>query len=146
MTTPERNKELVRRFIDDVFNKRNVDHAMEAISDDFVEHQPLPGMTPDKKDTIEQFRMVLEASLDLKAEIHELIASGDRVAIRATYSGTDSGGLIPALPPTNKPFSTEGIDIVRWGDDGRVLEHWGIRDIMGAMTQVGLIPPPGGSA
>ena len=80
MPTREQNKELVRRFIDEVFNKKNLDYAMEAISDDFVEHQVLPGMTPDKKGTMEQFRVLLEASPDMKAEIHELIASGDRVA------------------------------------------------------------------
>ncbi|HLB63185.1 MAG TPA: ester cyclase [Actinomycetota bacterium] len=143
MPTREQNKELVRRFIDEVFNKKNLDYAMEAISDDFVEHQVLPGMTPDKKGTMEQFRVLLEASPDMKAEIHELIASGDRVAIRGTYSGTDSGGFMPGMTPTNKPYSMEGIDIVRWGDDGRILEHWGILDVMGAMTQLGLIPAPG---
>jgi len=143
MTTPEENKELVRRFTDEVFNKKNLDHAMEALSDDFVEHQVLPDMTPDKKGAIETFRMMLENSPDMKAEIAELIASGDRVVIRGTFSGTDTGGFMPGMPPTNKPYSMDSIDIVRVDDEGKFAEHWGIADFMGAMVQLGLIPAPG---
>jgi predicted SnoaL-like aldol condensation-catalyzing enzyme len=144
MATPEENKELARRFVNAVFNDHDADYAMDALSDDFVEHQPMPGMPPDKKGTVEQMRFFLQSSPDIKAEIHDLIASGDRVAIRATYTGTDAGGFLPGMAPTNKRYSMEGMDIVRWGDDGKVLEHWGIVDAMSAMGQLGLLPPPAG--
>ena len=34
-------------------------------------------------------------NLDMTAEIHDMVAAGDKVAIRATYRGTDEGGFIP---------------------------------------------------
>lgn len=46
------------------------------------------------------------------------------------------------MPPTGKAFEMGGIDILRVNDEGKVVEHWGIQDIMGAMGQLGLLPPP----
>ena len=144
MGSPEENKANTRRFIDEVFNRKNFDYAAGAIDESFVEHAPLPGLTPDKAGTIEQFRVLARGTPDIRYEIHDVIASGDRVAVRATYSGTDTGGFMPGMPATNKPYSMEGIDVVRWSNDGKVLEHWGIQDLPSAMVQLGLMPPPGG--
>jgi predicted ester cyclase len=44
------------------------------------------------------------------------------------------------LPATGRSVSVELIDIVRSGADGRALEHWGVLDQMGMMTQLGAIP------
>jgi predicted ester cyclase len=82
------------------------------------------------------------ASPDLTAEIHDMVAAGDRVAIRATHRGTDKGGFIPGMPATGKAFEMEAIYIVRVDDAGKIAEHWGVVDTIGTMGQLGLLPSP----
>ena len=144
MATPEEAKEIARRFIDEVFNKRNLKHAEEVLSEGFTEHSPpFPGMGNDKASAIEGFRLLLDSSDDLRVEIVDLVSDGGRIAIRGRYSGTDTGGSAPGVPPTGKRFDIEGIDVAVLGDDGSFVEHYGIADVMTAMGQLGLMPEPG---
>ena len=144
MATPEQNKETMRRFYEEVFNEKNLDHARETITDDFVEHEEFPGMPPGKEGAIKTFEMMFGSTPDMTAEVLDSIVSGDRVAARGIFRGTVTGGFMPGTQPTNKPYSMELIDIVRFDDEGKAAEHWGIVDMMGAMGQLGLLPPPGG--
>ena len=147
MRTPEETREISRRFIDEVFNKRNLKHAEEILSEDFVEHNPIdPSMGTGRDAAIASFQAMLDFTPDLKVEIHELIATSDRVAIHATYSGTDSGGgwgSMMGAPATGKPFSAEGIDVAIVDDEGRFREHYGLFDAPAMMIQLGLMPAPG---
>jgi hypothetical protein len=101
--TPDDAKERARRFIDEIFHKRNLKYAEENLSEGFVEHSPYPPATgSDKRAALDSFQAILDSSDDVRAEILELIPDGRRVAIRARYSGTDTGGFIPARPrPTS---------------------------------------------
>src|SRR2546421_673822 len=78
----------------------------------------------------------------LRFTVEDVIAEDDRVAVRWTNAGTDSGGFM-GIPPTGKEFGIAGIDVhvVR---DGRMAEHWHVVDVLGQMQQLGLIPAPGG--
>src|SRR5438132_13234021 len=101
--TPDELKAKSRRFIDEIFNKRNLKYAQENLAEDFVEHSPYPPITgSDKKAAIDSFQAVLDSSEDIRAEILEQIADGRRIAIRARYSGTDTGGFAPGMPATGK--------------------------------------------
>jgi len=145
MRTPEEAKEISRRFIEEVFNQRNLKHAEEVLAEDFVEHSPpFPGMGNDKAAAMEGFRLFLDSSDDLHVEIVDLISDGGRIAIYGRYAGTDTGGFAPGVPPTGKRFDIEGIDVAVLSDDGRFVEHYGIADVMTAMGQLGLMPAPGG--
>jgi predicted ester cyclase len=86
---------LGRAFAEEVFGNKNLNYAADWLADDFVEHQVFPGTTPDKKGAIDSYRIFFAASPDMTAEIHDMVAAGDKVAIRATYRGTDEGGFIP---------------------------------------------------
>ncbi|MGH2636346.1 MAG: ester cyclase [Actinomycetota bacterium] len=142
MPTPEEMRELNRRFVDEVFNKQNLDAADEMLADDFAEHADMPpGMTPDKQGALEWFKIAFGMSSDMKMEIVNTIASGDRIASHSVMRGTDTGGAMPGAPPTNKPFEVESIDIMRVNDEGKFTDHWGITDTMAMMQQLGLAPP-----
>lgn len=142
MPTPEQNKETVAAFAREVFGSKNLDHADAWLADDFVEHQVFPGTTPDKQGTIDSYRIFCAASPDMTVEIHDLVAAGDKVAIRATYRGTDSGGFIPGMPATGKTFAMDAIYLVRINERGQIAEHWGVVDTAGTMGQLGLLPAP----
>jgi predicted ester cyclase len=140
MPTPEENMQSVRTFAEEVFGNNNLKYADDWLSDDFVEHQVFPGTTPDKKGAIDSYRIFFAASPDMMAEIHDMVAAGNKVAIRATYRGTDTGGFIPNMPATGKAFEMEATYIVRINDEGQIAEHWGVVDAIGTMGQLGLLP------
>jgi len=131
MPTPEEMKELNRSFVEEVFNKQNLDHA-----------EMPPGMTPDKQGALQWFKIAFGMSSDMKVEIKNAIASGDRIASHTVMRGTDTGGAMPGVPPTNKPFEMESIDIMRVNEEGKFIDHWGITDTMAMMQQLGLAPSP----
>jgi predicted ester cyclase len=58
----------------------------------------------------------------MTAEIHDMVAAGDRVAIGATYRGTDQDGIIPGIPATGKAFEMEAMYIVRVNDQGQIAD------------------------
>jgi steroid delta-isomerase-like uncharacterized protein len=147
MRTPEEAKEFPRRFYEEVFNKRDLKYAEGSISENVVERNPLdPRMGNDKSAAIATLQAVLDNTPDLNVEILDMVATGDKIAIRARFSGTDSGkgwGAPMGAPATGKPFSIEGIDVVSIDDEGRFTEHYGLFDVSGMMQQLGLMPAPG---
>ena len=140
MPTPEQNKETVSAFAREVFGNKDLGHASTWLADDFVEHQVFPGTTLDKHGAIESCRVFFAASPDMRAEIHDMVAAGDKVAIRATYRGTDSGGFIAGMPA--KTFAMDAMYVVRVNEQGQIAEHWGVVDTIGTMGQLGLLPSP----
>jgi predicted ester cyclase len=132
-----------------VFNQRDLAYADEMLTDEFLEHNPLdPSMGNDRKAALATFEAVLASAPDLKVEILDLVAAGDRIAIRARYSGTDSGtgwGAPMGVPATGKPFSIEGIDVAVVDEGGKFREHYGLFDVPGLMMQLGMMPPPTGA-
>ena len=142
MPTPEQNKETVATFAREVFGSKNLEHADARLADDFVEHQVFPGTTPDKHGAIDSYRIFFAASPDMTVDVHDMVAAGDKVAIRATYHGTDSGGFIPGMPATGKTFAMDAIYVVRINERGQIAEHWGVVDTIGTMGQLGLLPAP----
>ena len=108
MPTPEENMQSVRTFAEEVFANKNLTYAADWLADDFVEHQVFPGTTPDKKGAIDSYRIFFAASPDMTAEIHDMVAAGDKVAIRATYRGTDKGGFIPEHASDRKDLRNGG--------------------------------------
>ena len=80
---------------------------------------------------------------DFKATIDDVVAEGDRVVIRMTFRGTQTGEFM-GMPPTGKSISVGVIDIFRIAG-GKIVEHWGQMDSMGMMQQLGAIPAPGQS-
>jgi steroid delta-isomerase-like uncharacterized protein len=143
MPTPEENMQSVRTFAEEVFGNKNLTYAADWLADDFVEHQVFPGTTPNKKGAIDSYRIFFAASPDMTADIHDMVAVGDKVAIRATYRGTDKGGFIPGMPATGKTFEMEAMYMVRINNEGQIAEHWGVVDTIGTMGQLGLLPPQG---
>ena len=74
----------------------------------------------------------------------DVISSGDKVVARTRVTGTSTGTLM-GMPPTGKSVNVQVIDILRFGDDGLVREHWGVMDMMSMMQQLGVAAqgPPG---
>lgn len=99
MPTPEQNKSLAESFVKEVFNNHNIQFVEETLSEDLIEHEITPGISPDKQGAVTWFRTMFAAVPNARAEIRHLITSGDRVVIHSTMSGTDTGGSCRACRP-----------------------------------------------
>ena len=82
--------------------------------------------------------MLRTAFPDLHFTIEELVAEGDIVAGRLTMSGTHEGPLM-GIPPTGRAVRQDHMHFVRFRD-GKAVEHWGVRDELGMMQQMGVMP------
>jgi steroid delta-isomerase-like uncharacterized protein len=138
----EQNKELVRQLVEEVFNRGNVSQADKFLAPDFAEREELPPGIPRDREGVKQLTAMFRSAFpDFKATIDDMIAEGDKVVIRQTWSGTHMGEFM-GIPATGKRVSFGVIDIIRIAD-GKFVEHWGQMDSMGMMQQLGAIPAPG---
>jgi steroid delta-isomerase-like uncharacterized protein len=139
----EQDKALIRRFIEELFNQGNLSLADEILAPNFVEHEQLPPGIPNDREGVKVLTGMLRSAFpDFKATIEDLLADGDKVVIRMTWSGTQKGEFM-GIPATGKRMSIGVIDIIRIAN-GKATEHWGQMDAMGMMQQLGAIPAPAG--
>ena len=137
----EENKALIQRFVEEAFNKGNVDVADEVYSPTFLSHEPT-GPVERSPEYVENFvNMYLSAFPDGRTTMEDLVAEGDRVAYRWTYRGTHQGELM-GIPPTGREVTITGITIDRISG-GRIQEEWNNFDQLGLLQQLGVVPTPG---
>ncbi len=133
----EENKEIVRRFVEELLNRGNLAAAEELVASDFVLH--LPGHPPIQgreafKEGLQHWR---SAFPDWHITIEELIAEGDKVAGRWTVRGTHRGPLM-GIPPTGKQVSWTANDIFRIAN-GKIAENTAEEDMLTLMRQLGAL-------
>lgn len=135
----EENKQLVQRALEEIYGRGNLELADELIHPDFVDLDPAhPGGPTGPENVKETVRRLRAAFGDLRFETHEEIAEGDKVVQRVTMSGRHSGPLMGS-EPTGREFAVQ--HVYGWRiTDGRIVEHWGSRDDLGLLTQLGLLP------
>jgi steroid delta-isomerase-like uncharacterized protein len=126
--------ELIRKLHHELLTERDLDVVDRFFASDFVSHNNPPGFPPGLAGVKLFFAMFRDAFPDAAVAIDELVADGDRVAVATTLTGTHEGELM-GMAPTGRSVSVTGIDIVRI-EDGRIVEHRGLTDIVGLMRQL----------
>ena len=105
----EENKAVVRRLIEEVYNEDNLDVVDELVAPDVFNHPAVP----EHQHGIDGFKHVIvwvgEFSSDVHYAIDDIIAEGDRVAVRMTNSGTHTGTVRGTPLPANVSRSTTSI-------------------------------------
>lgn len=136
------DKTLMQRFIDEAINGRNLDAIDELLSEDFVEHEELPGLEPNREGVKQFFGMMEAAFPDLRFTVRHLLSDGDMVVAHSVVTGTHTGGDFMGIPASGKAVEVAVIDLVRFSD-GVGVEHWGVADMATMLQQLGAMPPPG---
>jgi steroid delta-isomerase-like uncharacterized protein len=136
----EQNKTLVRRFVDEVQSRGNIDALDEICSPEFVNHSAPPGVPSNCEGVKQLTAMFRQAFPDSYFTVEDMLAEEDKVATRKTFHGSHQGEFM-GIPPTGQQVSMGLIDIVRIAD-GRVVEHWSVGDNLGMMQQLGIVPRP----
>jgi predicted ester cyclase len=141
MSTTEENKAQFRRAYEELLNQGNLGIADELVAPDFINHEAPPGRNRGPESMRGVATMLRTAFPDLRFTIEELVAEGDIVAGRLTMSGTHEGPLM-GMQPTGRWVRQDHMHFVRFRD-GKAVEHWGVRDDVGMMQQMGVMPEPG---
>lgn len=134
----EDNKDLIRRFYEEVFNKRNLAALDDFYSPDHVDHSLPPGLPLGPEGTRQAISIMLSGFPDLHITIEDMIVEGDKVVTRFTTHGTQQG-MLGNIPPTGKQVAIPTIEITRIAD-GKIAEDWGLDDRLGMLQQLGLVP------
>ena len=130
----QENKALVRRFLDELHNKRNYG-IVDELAPSYIGHG---GGGSDSEAVKQGTRSRVAAFPDIRLTIDDQIAEGDKVVTRWTMRGTHQGEY-EGIAPTNKEFTNTGIFIHRI-EGGKLVERWASTDTLGFMQQIGAIP------
>ena len=134
-------KALARRFNDEAFGQGNLEVIDELVADDYVEHQQFPGLEPTKEGLKNFVKLFHAAFSDIKIETLTVALDGDEMFVHSVFTGTHTGEFV-GVPPTGKTVTLEMMDRVKVRND-QAVEHWGVSDDLGMMTQLGVIPEMG---
>jgi steroid delta-isomerase-like uncharacterized protein len=138
----EVNKALVRRLYEEVFNKRNLAVADELLSSESINHDDPHAVGRVGSGALKGAVQMLTAAFpDFHMTIEDMVAEGDKVVVRVTASGTHQGAFM-GIAPTGKRFTQQQMHLIRVVD-GKVTEHWDVRDDLGMLQQLGVMPAPG---
>jgi steroid delta-isomerase-like uncharacterized protein len=135
----EENKAIARRWNEEIWSKGNLAAIDELLASDFVFNYPSAGAAPDRegyKRTVAEFRGPCS---DIQCSTEEVVAEGDKVVVRWTWSGTHTGEVW-GVAATGERLTLTGISILRIAGD-KIVEEWGEMDNLGLMGQLGLLPP-----
>lgn len=131
----DENKDLVRRFMDEVWGQMNPETVDRFVAPDMIDHSGRGSGSDGVKRAV---RLFASAFPDWRTTIEDLIAEGDKVALRGVASGSHRGTFM-GVPPTGKRVTVSGIHIMRI-EGGKIVEHWAEADYLGMMQQLGVIP------
>lgn len=127
------------RALFEAINERELEGIRDLVTDEFVDHGAPPGLVPPGPDGYIAVMAFLTGVLDVRYEIHDVVAAGDRVALRATGHGLHRSDHL-GVPATGRPYAMPSMHIYR-GVGDRLAEHWGVRDELSALYQVGAMTP-----
>ncbi|MFH0241602.1 ester cyclase [Streptomyces sp. HK10] len=129
------NTGMVRTFVEEVINGRNLDAADGLCTDGYTHHDPALtsydlGLARAKEENARAFE-----AFEPMVAVEDLVAEGDRVCARLSYTGRHSGAY-QGLEPTGREVSTTGHATFRL-EDGKIAESWWNWDDLGVLRQIG---------
>jgi steroid delta-isomerase-like uncharacterized protein len=135
----EHNKAIVRRLVEELWNKGNLSVADELFAPNY-EHHDASTLDFGRGPESEKKRATLyrTAFPDVRLMIEDIIAEGEIVMTRWSCRGTHKGDL-SGIAPTGKQITITGVTIARLAN-GKLAEGWVNWDALGLMQQLGVVP------
>jgi steroid delta-isomerase-like uncharacterized protein len=138
-TAEEKNKNFVKAYTEDFWNRHNISAFEKYYAAGFIEHTASGDLN------FEQTKGLCQAYFtalpDLNVTIDLLVAEGDKVTKVWTATSTHKGELM-GIPATGKRAVVRGIEVFRIADE-KIIENWYSQDDLGFLQQLGVIPPMG---
>ena len=135
-TAQEQNKQLIRQYFE-AYDQQDTERIGQLVSSSNYSFH-ISGMPPmDWIGTKQFYTEAWSAFPDLHHEILDIVAEGDKVAVRYNIIGTHKGEF-QGIPSTGKEVSFSAMGFIAL-IDGKVVEEWEVADTMGLMQQLGAI-------
>ena len=136
-------KATARRTWEEIFPACDVDALADVIAVDSIDHAGRPGEAQGLAAATQAMLWLGRVFSDQRWEIQQVIGEDDTVVVYCTHHGRQTGELM-GIPPTGRQVAYGYVHIVRF-QDGKIVEHWGVRDETTLMRQLGVIPDPAAS-
>ena len=140
-TEQERNVEVILEMFERIWNRGDFDFVNEIIAEDFIDYPPKRFFTTPLQgrqslyDAVKGFR---DGFSDFHFELMKIVAEGSHVVYLGRATGTHDGTFF-GVEPTGKKVSVIGINEFHL-ENGKIVERWGVFDVLGMMQQLGMIP------
>jgi predicted ester cyclase len=123
----------------DAINTGTLDVIGDLVTDDFIDHgSPVP--VPPGPVGYTQILGFVTRVLNVSYQINEIICTDDRIVVRAVGNGT-AVAAVHGPDVAGRPYQMDTVHIYRTEGD-RLAEHWGVRDELGALIHLGVLPAP----
>lgn len=134
----QKNKQLVERYFNEVWNKGHVEVLDELLSQDYINHTPSVPNPPKGPGGLKPIvNAIRKAFPDLHYTLKDVIATNNRVVARVVMTGTQTDTLF-GIPPTDKQVNVNQINIEEIVN-GKIAAHWRVTDELTMMKQLGVI-------
>jgi predicted ester cyclase len=134
------NVEIVREYTSQVFNAHNPELAREYVTPDVRWHGGTLGTVEGVDNLVGLLQGFIGALPDLNAQMQDVAAQGDTVAVRFVVEATHLGNLL-GIAPTGRRVRWDAVDVYRL-QDGKISEEWAADDMTAILHQVGAYTPP----
>ena len=136
------NTTIARRVFEDGLNRRDASVFEELVAADYVNHEGADMLLKSKgpKDWSDVLARLSSSFPDISWEVLRTVAQDDRVWVETRMSGTHEGVFF-GHEPTGRRFAVRQVHMLRIAD-GKIQEHWAVRDDLGVLVQLGAVAPP----
>jgi predicted ester cyclase len=139
--TVEQRVAVAKDFVARVFTGHDGERAREFFTPDVVLHAGAVGTLTGIDTVVPVFQGFVGALSDIRADLQDVIASKDLVALRQVVSATHTGNLL-GVEATGRPIQWDAVDIYRVTDDGKISEQWAFEDFAAILSQSGGVKLP----
>jgi len=131
-------KAKARRIWEEIFPKADLNGLADVIAEDSIDHSARPDEAQGLAGVQQTMFWLGRVFSDQHWEIRQVVGEGEIVVVYCTLHGRHTGDLM-GIAPTNREISMDYVHILRFSD-GKAVEHWGVRDDMALMRQLGALP------
>lgn len=139
MTSHERRKELLARFLDEVWSQGRIEHADRYVAPHYtLRHDPgdpWAGMTLDLEGYKDRVRRSRAPVPDQCFEVQEMFADDAAVVVSWLWHGTHQGEMA-GFAPTGRVIRMSGMTIYYFDAEDRLTGHWQMVDRLGVFQQL----------
>jgi predicted ester cyclase len=139
--TTEQRVAVARDFVARVFNGQDAELARDFFTPDIAWHGGTLGTVTGVDTIVPILGGFIGALSDINADVQDVVASNDLVAVRLVVKARHTGNLL-GIPATGSPVQWDAVDIYRINDAGRISEQWAFEDLAAVLSQVGGVKLP----
>ena len=134
------NKRVVLAFMKDVLDGHRGDHAVRYLTPGMSWHSGTVGTVTGRENVAGLMSTVVTSIPDLKTEVKDIFADGDKVVVRLVVTGTQKGPLL-GIPATGRRVQWDAIDLYHL-KGGKISEEWAGEDFVAFLNSTGTYKAP----